>query len=222
MVKNMLSVLKLQEIIFNMYKLFKNIIDKILSLIFIILLFPILLIFIIYIKIKTGGSAFYSHIRIGKEGQPFKMYKLKTMYDNSDEILKNYLLDNPSEKLYWEKYFCLKNDPRIIKPFGKIARKFSIDEIPQFINVLKGDMSLIGPRPVPENEEKLFSRESILLRRTIKPGITGLWQISGRSDLSYEEKINLDLEYINKISLIFDLKILFKTPMTVFNSKGAY
>lgn len=149
------------------------------------------------------------------------MWKLRTMHSDSDIILASYLKENPEAEKEWNKYFCLKSDPRIAGVPGKYARIYSIDELPQFYNVLKGDMSLVGPRPVPIDEYNLFPAELRDLRNSVKPGLTGLWQVSGRSEMTIHEKLNLDIKYINERSLLADLKIIAKTPWAVISSKGA-
>jgi len=142
------------------------------------------------------------------------------MFKNSEEILKDYLNKNPKDKITWEKKQKLYYDPRVTN-FGKRLRVFSIDELPQILNVLKGEMSLVGPRPII-NEEKIKYKDSIYLYESIKPGMTGLWQVSGRNNLSYEQRVELDVYYIKNVSFLLDLYILFKTIPVVFLKKGAY
>ena len=139
---------------------------------------------------------------------------------NSEEILRDYLNRNPNEKITWEKKQKLYYDPRVTD-FGKRLRAFSIDELPQILNVLKGEMSLVGPRPIV-NEEKIKYKDSIKLYKSVKPGITGLWQVSGRNNLSYEQRVELDVYYIKNVSFLLDLYILFKTIPAVILKKGAY
>jgi len=139
---------------------------------------------------------------------------------NSEEILRDYLNENPKEKITWEKNQKLYYDPRVTD-FGKRLRVFSIDEFPQILNVLKGEMSLVGPRPIV-HEEKIKYKDSIKLYESVKPGITGLWQVSGRNNLSYEQRVELDVYYIKNVSFLLDLYILFKTIPAVILKKGAY
>ena len=139
---------------------------------------------------------------------------------NSEEILRDYLNRNPNEKITWEKKQKLYYDPRVTD-FGKRLRTLSIDEFPQILNVLKGEMSLVGPRPIV-NEEKIKYKDSIKLYKSVKPGITGLWQVSGRNNLSYEQRVELDVYYIKNVSFLLDLYILFKTIPAVILKKGAY
>ena len=172
---------------------------------------------------KDGGSIFFKHDRVGKDLKPFKMYKFRTMYTNAEEKL-NELLNNDEEiKEEFYKNFKLKDDPRITK-VGKFLRKTSLDELPQFINVLRGDMSLVGPRPVVTKEvEMYYGKEMSKKIFMVKPGITGMWQSHGRSDVeNYDERIALDLYYIRNWSLWLDVVIMIKTVKNVLEKKGAY
>jgi undecaprenyl-phosphate galactose phosphotransferase len=201
--------------------LYKNIIKNILDKILAILLLPIFLILIfilaIYILIIDGRPVFYLTERIGKNMKKFKMIKLRTMRKDAEKILEE-ILKNEEFKKEYEIYKKLKPDPRLIKG-GLFIRKHSLDELPQIFNILKGDMSFIGPRPYLENEiDENFPKEIF----SIKPGLTGLWQISGRNELSFEERKKLDLEYINNISFKNDLKIFIKTIKEIFKPIGAF
>lgn len=170
-------------------------------------------------KYDKQKSALFIQRRLGKNNAIFNCYKYQTMYENSDLILEEYLLNNPEEIEYYNKYHKYKNDPRITK-VGRFLRKTSLDEIPQFINVLKGEMSLIGPRPYMLKEtSKLTSEINTILR--VKPGISGLWQVSGRSELSFNERKKLDMWYIQNWSLWMDIVILIKTIKVVFLRDGA-
>ena len=215
------SFLKQQDFFLKLYELIKRLFDIIFSLLFLFLSAPLIFVFSILIKLRNKGAIFYCQNRLGLEGRPFKMWKMRTMHSDSDKILAAYLKENPEAKKEWKHYFCLKNDPRIVGAPGKYARKYSIDELPQFFNVLKGDMSLVGPRPVPLDEYNLFPAEFRDVRNSVKPGLTGLWQVSGRSEMTIHEKLNLDIKYIKEKSLMADLKIIAKTPWAVISSKGA-
>jgi undecaprenyl-phosphate galactose phosphotransferase len=201
--------------------LYKNIIKNILDKILAILLLPIFLILIfilaIYILIIDGLPVFYLTERVGKNMKKFKMIKLRTMRKDAEKILEE-ILKNEELKKEYEIYKKLKPDPRLIKG-GLFIRKHSLDELPQIFNILKGDMSFIGPRPYLENEiDENFPKEIF----NVKPGLTGLWQISGRNELSFEERKKLDLEYINNISFKNDLKIFIKTIKEIFKPIGAF
>lgn len=189
------------------------------ALLALIVLSPLFLIIAYKIK-KDGGAAFYSHERIGKNGKPFQCMKFRSMIINSKEVLEELLENDPEAKKEWEKDFKLRNDPRVT-PVGKFIRKTSLDELPQLINVLKGDMSLIGPRPVIAEERKYYGDhwDEFL---SVKPGMTGLWQVSGRNDTGYEERVQLDLNYIRNWNLWMDIIIAWKTIFVIINPKGAY
>jgi undecaprenyl-phosphate galactose phosphotransferase len=195
----------------------KNILDKILA----ILLLPFFLILIfvlaIYILIIDGRPVFYLTERIGKDMKKFKMIKLRTMKKDADRILEEILKDEKLKREY-DLYKKLKPDPRLIKG-GLFIRKHSLDELPQIFNILKGDMSFVGPRPYLENEiDENFPKEIF----SVKPGLTGLWQVSGRNELTFEERVKLDLEYVKNLNFFLDLKILLKTIKEIIFPHGAY
>ena len=200
----------------------KRFIDFIFSLLLIILLFPLFLIIGILIKLNSEGSFIYIQRRIGKDNVPFSCYKFRTMKSEANYILKNLLIQNPHYKNEFEKTRKLINDPRITK-IGKFLRFTSLDELPQIFNVLKGDMSFIGPRPIVKSEIKKYG-ENFKKAFSIKPGISGLWQVSGRNKLTYRERVKLDIFYARNINLLLDFKIFVKTLIVIlipFN-KGAF
>ena len=199
---------------------FKRILDIFLSIIISILFFPLFLLVSLIIKFFYKSKIFYIHRRVGYFGKDIYIYKFRTMLMNSEEILKEYLQNHPEEKVIWEQNQKLYNDPRVTN-FGKMLRTFSIDELPQIFNVFKGDMSLVGPRPIIDKEKNKY-KESFELYKSIKPGITGFWQISGRNNLNYEQRVELDVYYIENISFLLDLYVLFKTIPAVIFKKGAY
>ena len=181
-----------------------------------------LLAYIAYrIKKEDPGPIFFAHTRIGKDGKPFPCYKFRSMVVNSKEMLEKHLAENPEAKAEWEREFKLKNDPRIT-PIGQVLRKSSLDELPQIFNVLKGEMSLVGPRPVVQEELDKYYGEAVKEYCSVKPGITGLWQVSGRSDVDYPERVAMDVEYVRTRNLWKDIVILYKTLDVVLNKKGAY
>ena len=169
---------------------------------------------------KDGGNVFYNSPRVGYKGKEFACYKFRTMVLNGDEILSNYLANDKEAKEHWEKYFKLKNDPRVTR-IGKFLRKTSLDELPQLLNVLKGDMSLVGPRPILPSEINSYG-DYFGYYSEVKPGITGLWQISGRNHIDFAYRIRLDVWYIKNWSFWYDLVILLKTIPVVFKQQGAY
>jgi undecaprenyl-phosphate galactose phosphotransferase len=169
---------------------------------------------------KDGGPAFYSQIRIGKDGKPFKCWKFRSMIVNADEALKLYLASNPDAEEEYKRDFKLKDDPRIT-PVGRLLRKTSLDEIPQFYNVLKGEMSLVGPRPIVEKETH-FYEDKLSYYLAVRPGITGLWQVSGRNDISYQQRVSMDVWYVENWSIWNDIVIFIETVYVVLARKGAY
>lgn len=181
---------------------------------------PLVLIVSIIVKITSPGPIFYGHKRIGKNGKEFKCWKFRSMVIDADKQLEKILAENPEMRAEWEKDRKFSDDPRVTK-IGKILRKTSIDEIPQFFNVLMGEMSFIGPRPVTTPElEKYGDKSDFIL--SVQPGLSGMWQISGRSDTGYEERITLDSYYIRNWSMWLDLWIIIKTIYVVVKGKGAY
>lgn len=204
-----------------LYDFFKRIIDIIGGLVGVILLIPITLCVYIarVIKKENDGPLFYEQLRIGKNGKEFRFYKFRTMVMNADEKLEEYLEQNEEARKEYEKYKKLKHDPRITG-LGEFLRKTSIDEFPQFINVLKGNMSLVGPRPYLHREIKDMG-DNYHTIISVKPGLTGYWQVNGRSDRKFKERTKMDVEYIRDRNLWFDIKILIKTVLNIFIKEGA-
>ena len=201
-------------------KFLKRSIDIIASIFGVILLLPLTIgIYIANLICKDKGPVFYTQNRIGQNGKIFKMYKYRSMVVGADDILEKYLEENEEARKEYKEYKKLKDDPRVTK-VGKFIRKTSIDEFPQFINVLKGDMSLVGPRPYLEKEKEDMNGYYKYIV-TCKPGLTGLWQISGRSDVNFANRIDMDMTYYNSHSLKSDIKILFKTAQKLVKREGA-
>ncbi|AKP03252.1 sugar transferase [Companilactobacillus pabuli] len=200
-----------------LYKGIKRIFDFVASFIGLVLLSPLFLIVAIAIKIEDPkGPVFYSQIRLGKKQEPFKMYKFRSMVVDADKHLKELLDENEIEGAM----FKMKEDPRVTK-VGEFIRKYSIDELPQLVNVLLGNMSLVGPRPPLPREVKEYT-EYDKLRLAVKPGCTGLWQISGRNDVGFHEMVELDLKYIDHRGFWFDMYVLFKTVGVFVHPNAAY
>lgn len=173
------------------------------------------------IKLLSPGPAFFTQERIGYKGKRILIWKLRTMHNNAQALLEKHLAESPTSKQEWETCFKLKNDPRIIPIIGHLLRKTSMDELPQFWNVLKGDISMVGPRPFPEYHLDAFSKEFQQLRQQVKPGLTGLWQVSTRSNGDIAKQEQLDRIYIAKRSFLLDMKIILKTFVVVVAQKGA-
>lgn len=198
----------------------KTILDFILAFLGIIILSPVYLYIAYKIKKEDGGKIIYAYDCIGKHGKIFKCYKFRSMIENSQEVLKKYLEDDIRARFEWETFYKLKNDPRITK-IGAKLRKSSMDELPQLFNVLKGDMSLVGPRQIVKDEIMKFGKY-IDLYYSVKPGITGYWQVCGRSEVDYKTRVEMTVWYINNWSLWLDVKILIKTVSVVLKKTGAY
>jgi len=198
----------------------KYLFDLFVGAVIFILLIPVMLIIAIAIRIDSPGPIGFSHKRVGHKGKQFDCYKFRTMVINANEILTELIAKDPALKEEWEQNFKLKDDPRVTR-IGKILRKSSLDELPQILNVIKGEMSLVGPRPIVEDEIVRFgehARDCFMVR----PGMTGLWAISGRSDMDYEERARMEAWYIHNWSMWLDISILFRTISVVINGKGAY
>lgn len=173
------------------------------------------------IRVTSKGPAVFSHERVGRGGEPFRCLKFRTMHADAETRLRALLTQDPKAKIEWEKSRKLKNDPRVT-PVGKFLRKTSLDELPQFLNVLKGDLSVVGPRPVVQEELLRYYRDKAPKILSIRPGITGLWQISGRSNTSYRKRVELDERYVENRSFAMDLKLVAKTVPALITRKGAY
>lgn len=216
--------IKNMELSKKIYRVIKRIVDIIGALVGCIILLPLtLVIWIANLIAKDNGPVFYVHRRIGKNGKEFDMYKFRTMCNKAQEMVK----DEDTMKRYfsaeqiqeWQENYKIDDDPRITK-VGKILRKTSLDEVPQVINILKGELSIIGPRPVTEEElEKYEDKKEMFL--SVTPGLTGYWAANGRSDTDYNERMEMELYYVENISLKLDVEIFFKTIITVLKREGA-
>ncbi len=198
------------------YRFLKRFLDVVLSIIGLVILSPVLLIVSILIKLESKGAVFYAHKRLGKNREYINLYKFRSMHENSREIFERFTEEQKKE---YYKNFKLENDPRVTK-IGDFIRKTSIDELPQLVNVIKGDMSLVGPRPIVEEEVMKYGEYADKFFSVI-PGITGYWQANGRSDTSYEERVQMDMYYIDNKSLMMDIKIVFSTAISVIKKEGA-
>ena len=195
------------------YKIIKRFLDFIFAFLLIILLIPLFLIIGILIKISSKGSIIYIQKRIGKNNTSFSCYKFRTMHPQSKYLLKKILVKNKDFKNQFSETRKIVNDPRITR-FGKFLRFSSLDELPQIFNVLIGDMSFIGPRPIVKSEIKKYGKEFGKVF-SIKPGISGLWQVSGRNNLSYDKRVELDINYSENINFLLDIKIFIRTIVVI-------
>jgi Undecaprenyl-phosphate galactose phosphotransferase WbaP len=202
------------------YRFVKRALDILLVILAIPVLVPALLIVGLVVKLTSRGPAFFSHRRICRDGAFFSMWKFRTMCVDSSDVLEQYLSKNPKARAEWGMSHKLRHDPRVT-PVGLFLRRFSLDELPQVWNVLRGQMSLVGPRPIVAAEVERYA-DSFDFYCRVKPGVTGLWQVSGRSELTYDERVALDCRYVMHWSLFVDLKILLRTFKSVANRDGAY
>lgn len=200
------------------YRFIKRTFDFIISGLSLILLSPIFLLIALLIKMDSKGKVFYKHKRIGKNGETIYLYKFRSMYSDSKERLEE-LLKDPVIRKEWEENYKLDHDPRITK-LGNILRKTSLDELPQLLNILNGDMSIVGPRPVIEDELEKYGlyKQKFL---SVTPGLTGWWACNGRSCTSYEDRMKLELYYVDHRSIKLDLKVIYKTFISVIKRDGA-
>lgn len=201
-------------------RFFKRVFDYVTALLLVVIFFPLLLGLYLVIFVASKGHPLFSHERLGYQGKKFRVWKFRTMYLDADERLKTLLESCAGCREEWERDFKLKNDPRVTT-IGRFLRKTSLDELPQLINVLNGEMSLVGPRPIIEAEIAKYG-EMYHYFTAVKPGITGLWQVSGRNDVDYDERVQLDVWYVRNWSIELDLEILIKTAIVVVGREGSY
>ncbi|MDW6022604.1 sugar transferase [Mesorhizobium sp. BAC0120] len=200
--------------------LYKRIFDIIVAALAILVLSPLLAMLALLIKLADGGKVFYGHKRIGRNGNVFHCLKFRTMVENGDEVLTAHFARNPEARQEWLATRKLQDDPRVT-PVGYVLRKLSLDELPQVFNILLGHMSFVGPRPVVKDELELYGSAADHYLRT-RPGLTGLWQVSGRNDVSYGTRVAFDQHYVENWSFTTDLKIIAMTVPAVFSSRGSY
>jgi len=195
--------------------------DILFTLCFIVVLIPIMIIIALWIKIKSpNGDIFFTQQRLGLNGRFFRVYKFRTMIPNAEKILEDWLEHNPKIKEEYFTYRKLKEDPRIIKGVGHFLRKTSLDELPQFFNVLIGDMSIVGPRPYIYKEFEQYTQTHIDIISSVKPGVTGLWQVTERNETTFDSRVDKDIEYILTQSFWMDIKIIFKTIKVMILREG--
>lgn len=210
----------LYKLRYNSYLFIKRIFDIICSIVGIIFLVPLTIIIkIVFICTGDFNSIFYRQKRLGKNGKIIKIFKFRTMVPNAEEILEKWLKENPEKRKEYLKDRKIENDPRITK-VGNFLRMSSIDEIPQFINILIGDMSLIGPRPVVPDEAENYGKKKAKFL-SMRPGLTGYWASNGRNNISYKERIKMELYYIDHCGILLDLQIIFDTIFAVIKKEGA-
>ncbi len=181
---------------------------------------PVFLMLVALVKLTNKGPALYGHSRVGHNGRTFKCLKFRTMVVNGDQVLRKHLDTNPEAREEWQATRKLQDDPRVT-PVGAVLRKLSLDELPQLLNIIRGEMSIVGPRPVVEDELMMYESAAVYYLKT-RPGLTGLWQVSGRNDVTYAERVGLDTHYVKNWSLLSDVTIIAKTIPAVCLSRGSY
>ncbi|MEO9335935.1 sugar transferase [Mesorhizobium sp. SB112] len=199
---------------------FKRIFDVLGAASGLVILSPLFILLALLVKFSDKGRVFYGHRRIGRNGEVFACLKFRTMVENGDEVLAMYFAKNPSAREEWNATRKLQDDPRVTR-VGAVLRKLSLDELPQIFNILRGDMSIVGPRPVVKDELDLYGNSAGFYLKS-RPGLTGLWQISGRNDVSYGTRVAFDRQYVENWSFAEDLKIIAKTVPAVLSSRGSY
>ncbi|GAA6210050.1 hypothetical protein NBRC116601_33430 [Cognatishimia sp. WU-CL00825] len=195
----------------------KRVMDLVLAVVILPAILPVIAVLYVLTR-RDGGPGFFGHVRVGKDNKEFRCWKIRTMVHNAEAVLEDYLASNPEAAAEWNRDFKLTNDPRITR-LGRILRETSLDELPQIWNVLLGEMSFVGPRPVTRKEMcKYQGYEWCYL--SSKPGITGLWQVSGRNDVDYDERVQMDMEYVTTQSVAGDMSIILRTAGAVLNRTG--
>lgn len=198
----------------------KRIFDVVAAVVGLLLLAPLFVMLALLVKSSDGGPIFYGHTRVGRGGKIFKCLKFRTMRTDAQTVLESYLIDNPAASTEWNATRKLQCDPRITN-VGLVMRKLSLDELPQLINIIFGEMSIVGPRPIVFEELEYYGTSAAFYLRS-RPGLTGVWQISGRSDISYDKRVAFDKGYVENWSFIGDVAIILKTIPAVYAGKGAY
>ncbi len=209
-----------QRLLLPVPQALKRVIDLLITVIGGSVVFPLIVLIAVGIKLTSTGPIFFGHRRYGKAGKPFTAWKFRSMVSNADEVLTQKLSSNATLRQEWERHRKLKNDPRVT-PMGRFLRKTSLDELPQLWNVFRGEMSLVGPRPIVADEIAKYGEDFNFYKKAV-PGITGLWQVSGRTDTGYEQRVRLDMYYVSNWSVWLDIHILARTLRTVLQARGAY
>jgi Undecaprenyl-phosphate galactose phosphotransferase WbaP len=209
-----------QQLLLPLPRLTKTCIDLSVAILIGVIALPILMLLAICIWLDSPGPVFFRQTRIGQGGHTFQALKFRTMAVNADLLLERYLADQPELRQLWQQNQKLKYDPRLTR-LGRLLRRTSLDELPQLWNVLRGEMSLVGPRPIIAAEIERYANKFSLYTR-VKPGLTGLWQVSGRNNTSYDDRVSLDAYYVRNWSVWLDAYILLRTPWVVLTAEGAY
>jgi lipopolysaccharide/colanic/teichoic acid biosynthesis glycosyltransferase len=203
-------------------RIIKRSLDVVLGSVFFVFALPLIVLGGLLVKLSSRGPIFFSQEREGFEGRTIKVWKLRTMYQDAEARLEEFLTPNPKLREEWEKHFKLAHDPRVIPGVGVLLRRFSLDEVPQVLSVISGQMSFVGPRPFPRYHLQQLPSEFCELRRRVRPGLTGLWQVIARSNSTLEQQRLYDTYYIRNWSLWLDLYVIARTAVAVLTGRGAY
>jgi lipopolysaccharide/colanic/teichoic acid biosynthesis glycosyltransferase len=195
-------------------------VDIVVATTILVLVFPVIVLLAIVLQLDSPGKLIFAHPRVGRGGKMFICYKFRTMCENAPQVLTRYLAECEEARLEWARDYKLRNDPRITR-LGKWVRKLSLDEFPQLVNIIRGEMSIVGPRPIVEHEASRYG-PYFADYCAVKPGLTGLWQVSGRNDMSYDDRVALDRFYVLRKSFLFDLSIIARTVPSVLAARGSY
>jgi Undecaprenyl-phosphate galactose phosphotransferase WbaP len=198
----------------------KRAFDIVVALVLMVLALPLALAIVVAIALESRSPVFFAHTRVGKSHHRFRLWKFRSMVVDADAVLAKYLDRNPQHLIEWSSTYKLKEDPRVTR-VGRLLRRYSFDELPQLWNVLRGDMSMVGPRPIVAEEIAQYGPAYVLYSQ-VSPGLTGLWQVSGRNNVSYAQRAELDCEYIRNWSVWLDLALLLRTVRAVMSGRGAY
>lgn len=199
----------------------KRVFDLVSVIVLVALFGWLILVIAALVRLSGGKKVIYGHTRVGRDGKLFQCLKFRSMVLNSDEVLRNLLETDPDARAQWERDFKLKDDPRITR-IGRFIRRTSLDELPQLWNVFKGEMSMVGPRPVVQAELEQYYGDAKPHYLSMSPGLTGLWQVSGRNDLDYAQRVELDKSYVENSNVVYDLTIVLRTLMVMVSRNGAY
>lgn len=200
---------------------FQRLVDLIVGGSMLVSVFPIMLAIALCIWLRDGAPVVFGHRRIGRDGRSFTCYKFRTMVREAEDTLQGTLAADPKARREWEEHSKLRDDPRVLGGLGRYLRRTSLDELPQIVNVLRGEMSLVGPRPITETELSHYGRD-VGWYLAARPGLTGAWQTSGRSDTNYDRRVVLDVDYVKSANVMRDIEIMLRTPAVLMRGKGAY
>jgi lipopolysaccharide/colanic/teichoic acid biosynthesis glycosyltransferase len=196
--------------------------DLVMAAALLVIVLPVLLACAVLVRWNSQGPVIYRQLRCGVDGKAFTLYKLRTMEVDAERLIQAHVRSDPAARDEWNRYRRLTRDPRLVPRVGGPIRRASLDELPQLWNVVRGDMSMVGPRPLELPSVDELPDEGVALRSSVRPGLTGLWQVSGRSEMTLEQMLAMDEAYVRRWSILLDLRIMARTPLAVIRARGAY